>query len=239
MNDSLLRVRDLKVMYGPKVAIANVNLDVEAGECVCLLGTNGSGKSSLLGAIAGIVDGATGDISFGGRSIGGSSSSDRVRDGLVLCPEGRQLFPKMSVRDNVVSGAYVKRMSRIDIEAAISELGRYFPVLLRRGEQLAGTLSGGEQQMVALGRALISKPRLLLLDEPSLGLSPILTNEMFGIIRESLNEDRTVLVAEQNVLATLKVATHAYILNGGEISEKIPVVELRRDRRLLDRLIGQ
>lgn len=235
----LLEVGGVEITYGKKVAVTRASLEVGAGECVALLGTNGSGKSSVLKTIAGMIRQRRGTVSFDGRVADDLDVSARVRAGLILCPEGRQLFPQMSVYENLSAGAYMRKIGKEIIREEIAALGRYFPVLNERRDQKAGTLSGGEQQMVALGRALMGKPRLLLLDEPSLGLSPKLTKTVFEIIRSIVEEGCSILIAEQNVYLTLEVSNSAYILSSGTMSERYDSKDILANESRLSQLLGQ
>ena len=220
MATPILSVEAASVTYGKKVAVLDASLAIPRGECVALIGTNGAGKSSLLRSIAGVQDRVSGRFSFDSTDAFGWDSRQCVEHGLILCPEGRQLFPRMSVFDNIALGAYRRSASRQEIEKEFVGLCAYFPILLERRNQDAGTLSGGEQQMVALARALMGKPKLLLMDEPSLGLSPIMTETLFSIIAKIVETGCSVLIAEQNVFATLRASRYAYIMESGVISQR-------------------
>jgi branched-chain amino acid transport system ATP-binding protein len=212
----LLEVRALDVTYGTTRAVRGLDLTVETGEIVTVLGANGAGKSSLLRAVQGLVRPASGSILFNGEPVAGSSAANRVSRGLVLVPEGRQVFPFLSVRDNLGMGAYTRRDG--GVAADLERVYQWFPRLRERQAQPAGLLSGGEQQMLAIGRALMAKPRLLMLDEPSLGLSPLLTKEIFQIIRRIRDETGTsILVVEQNAAIALAHADDGYIMELGRI----------------------
>jgi len=213
---ALLDVRDLATYYGHAQALRGVSLQVGAGEIVAILGANGAGKSTTLLTISGLLRARTGSILFQGSPIGREKPGAIVRRGISHCPEGRALFPEMTVVDNLVLGAFL-RTDRAAIAADLARVYQHFPRLQERTAQLAGSLSGGEQQMLAIGRALMSRPKLLLLDEPSLGLSPKLVEEMFRIIA-GINADGTsVLLVEQNVGAALEAAHRAYVMETGRI----------------------
>lgn len=212
----MLEVQDLVVQYGEAVALRGVSLKVEQGQTVSLIGSNGAGKSTLVKALMGMQPIASGKVTFEGRDITSSSATERPALGIALVPEGRRLFKNMTVRDNLLLGlhhpAAIKR-SGGDIDFAYD----MFPVLGHRRNQLAGTMSGGEQQMVALGRALVSKPDLLILDEPSLGLAPIIVDEVFQTIERVTSEGMTVLLAEQNMHKALSLSQYGYVVAEGQV----------------------
>jgi branched-chain amino acid transport system ATP-binding protein len=214
---ALLEVRNLETWYGPVVAISGVNIDVNSARIVTVLGANGAGKTTLLNTIAGVVDPFKGSIAFDTQRVHGLDPDAVCRQGLVLVPEGRQVFPFLSVRDNLAMGAYTRR----DADAVGRDTERvyqWFPRLRERQLQHAGLLSGGEQQMLVIGRAFMSQPRLLMLDEPSLGLSPLLTKEIFSIVRRIRDETGTaVLVVEQNAAIALAHADDGYIMELGRV----------------------
>lgn len=211
----MLTVKDLEVAYGPIRVLHQVSLDVSQGEMVALLGANGAGKTTTLRAICGLVPVAAGRVLLNGRELTGRSPHEVVRQGMALCPEGRRLFANLTVRENLLLGGYVEE--RRNRAANLEWVLTTFPRLRERLDQRAGTLSGGEQQMVALGRALMSRPRLLLLDEPSLGLAPLLVREVFRIIREVNKRGMTVLLVEQNAQAALALAHRGYVLENGRL----------------------
>jgi branched-chain amino acid transport system ATP-binding protein len=213
---ALLEVDDLQAQYGRIRALDGVSLYVEEGEIVALIGANGAGKSTTLRAISGLLRATRGSIRFGGRELGRLSPDEIVRLGVGHSPEGRRVFARMSVRENLELGAYTRR-SRAEIASDLARVLDTFPRLEERLAQRAGTLSGGEQQMLAMGRALMSRPRLLMLDEPSLGLSPLLVETIFGVIRDINAAGTTVLLIEQNARQALAVAARGYVLEVGRI----------------------
>lgn len=213
----ILEIRDLHVSYGGIRALKGISLSVPEGQIVTLIGANGAGKSTTLRTVAGLIRPDRGDILFEGQSIAGMSAQDIVRKGLTLVPEGRRVFPDMTVRENLLIGAYL-REEKPAIEQDIEHVYSLFPRLKERSWQLAGTLSGGEQQMLAVGRALMSKPRLLMMDEPSLGLAPLVVRDIFGIIRTLNNEGITILLIEQNASAALRHADYGYVLETGDLA---------------------
>lgn len=236
--NTLLEVSQMAVHYGTKVAVKGASLTVNAGECVALIGTNGAGKSSILKAIAGIHRKSTGEVRFDGQDTSRWGAAEAVEHGLVLCPEGRQLFPQMSVIDNLLLGAFRRKIGKAQLETDIERLEDIFPVIKARRKQAAGTLSGGEQQMVALARALMSAPKLLMLDEPSLGLSPLLIERLFETIQKIVTTGCSVLIAEQNVFITLKNAHRAYVVNSGTITHSSSAEALLENQGVLLSLMG-
>ncbi len=231
----LLEIRRLTARYGQIVALEDVSLEVNAGEAVALLGANGAGKSTLLKSIMGFVAPAAGALHFDGRALAGLPVAARARLGLGYSPEGRRVFPGMTVRENLeVASRGDPRATRKRIEAVYA----LFPVLCGKSAALGWQLSGGQQQMLALGRALMSAPRLLLLDEPSLGLSPLLTAEVLGRVRSVVGGGTAVLLAEQNVAKALEVADRAYVLQVGKVVESGPAAELRHNPRIREAFLG-
>jgi branched-chain amino acid transport system ATP-binding protein len=219
---SFLEVRDLTVSYGKIRAVAGVSFSVEPGEVIALLGANGAGKTSLLRAVAGVVRPERGRIVFDGTDITGWPPYRVARRGLRLVPEGRGLLTRMSVWENLVMGQYAGKDQRADLDAVMDR----FPVLRQRRHQVASTLSGGEQQMLALARALVGRPRLLMLDEPSLGLAPLIVNRVFEVIAELKREGATIVLVEQNARKGLQVADRAYILETGQVTVTGAAAEL-------------
>ena len=212
---AMLDVKDLNVYYGKIHAIKNISLTVEEGELVSLIGANGAGKTSLLTAIMGQIP-STGQISFEGQAVHGNGTMEIVRNGMTMVPEGRRVFPRTSVMDNMLLGAY-SRKDKENVKGDLNKIFEMFPRLLERKNQLAGTLSGGEQQMLAMGRALMSRPRLLLLDEPSMGLSPRLVDQVFDTIVSINKSGTTIMLVEQNANQALRVANRGYVIETGEI----------------------
>jgi branched-chain amino acid transport system ATP-binding protein len=217
MTSPLLSVRNLETYYGPITAIRGVSFDVSAGQIVTILGANGAGKTTVLKSVCGAMEPQKGSVTFGGQQITGREPDWVARNGIAHVPEGREIFPFMTVRGNLMMGAYA-RSDRDGIERDVEMVYNYFPILRERANSAAGYLSGGQQQMLAIGRGLMAKPKLMLLDEPSLGLSPILTKEIFGIIRR-LNKEQgvTMLLVEQNANMALKTAHFGYVLEVGRI----------------------
>lgn len=233
---ALLSVRDMHVYYGSIHAIKGISFDVEEGEVVTLIGANGAGKSTTLKTVSGLMVPRAGEIEFAGESIASVPANDLVPKGLALCPEGRSLFQAMSVEENLEMGGYTRPKNEVadDMERIFA----LFPRLKERRRQIAGTLSGGEQQMVAMGRAMMSRPRLLMLDEPSMGLAPILVQEIFNTIRRLHDEGTTVLLVEQNAQMALSVADRAYVLETGHIAMDGPASELAADDRVRKAYLG-
>lgn len=218
MRQALLEIRDLSTFYGPIRALNQVNLDVRPGEIVALIGANGAGKTTLLNTISGLLAPRQGRIIFEGRDIAGRPPETVVRTGISLVPERRQIFATLSVRDNLLLGAYHRsRREGNLLPADIASMFDLFPILGKRCAQMGGTLSGGEQQMLALARGLMSKPRLLLLDEPSVGLAPLMVGEILRIVAELRTRGTTILLVEQNARAALRVADRGYLLDNGRI----------------------
>ena len=212
----MLNVVNIDVFYGSVHALKNVSLHVQEGELVTLIGTNGAGKSTLLKTLSGLQTPRNGEITFMGQRIDGKSATDIVRLGIVHCPEGRRVFPDMKVGENLLMGAY-SRSDKVAIQTDMRRVLGLFPILNERINQNAGTLSGGEQQMLAIGRALLARPRLLMFDEPSLGLAPILVQQIAEIIRELHEGGTTILLNEQNAMMALRLADRAYILETGHV----------------------
>ncbi|MBL8288327.1 MAG: ABC transporter ATP-binding protein [Rubrivivax sp.] len=212
---ALLDIRDLRAGYGRVEVLRGVSLAVRSGQIVALLGSNGAGKSTLNNTVCGLVAPSAGSIVFGGQPIAGRRPREIVQAGLVQVPEGRRVFPNLSVRENLELGSYARARERR--EANLERVLATFPRLAERAQQLAGTMSGGEQQMLAIGRALMAEPRLLILDEPSLGLSPLLVEQMFALIAQLHAQGLAILLVEQNVGQSLDIAEHAYVLENGAL----------------------
>ncbi|MCF2618618.1 ABC transporter ATP-binding protein [Oscillibacter valericigenes] len=212
----ILKVDDIHVYYGSIHAVKGVSFEVNEGEVVTLIGANGAGKSTILNTVSGLLHPKTGSVVFEGRDLKGVAPHKIVEYGLAQVPEGRHIFQQMSVEENLQMGAYTQLNATV--EPGIADVYERFPRLAERRRQIAGTLSGGEQQMLAMGRALMSRPKLLMLDEPSMGLAPILVEQIFDIIRELHSAGTTILLVEQNAQAALSVADRAYVLETGRIS---------------------
>ncbi|KYH33731.1 high-affinity branched-chain amino acid transport ATP-binding protein LivF [Moorella mulderi DSM 14980] len=213
----LLKVENLNVYYGAIHALKGISLEVNEGEIVTLIGANGAGKSTTLKTISGLLRPQSGTITYQGQNVNGLPAQAIVKMGISQVPEGRRIFPNLTVRENLELGAYLRR-DREGINKSMQEVFRRFPRLKERQKQMAGTLSGGEQQMLAIGRALMSRPKLMLLDEPSMGLAPILVQEIFNIIREINEQGTTILLVEQNANMALSVAHRGYVLETGRIT---------------------
>ena len=222
--DILLEVSDIHVYYGAIHAIKGISFNVAKGEIVALIGANGAGKSTTLNTVAGLLKPRSGSIRFKGENVTGTPASRMVFKGLALCPEGRRIFQQMTVRENLEMGAFSRPNTEID--ASLEEMFQRFPRLKEREKQIAGTLSGGEQQMLAMARALMSRPRLLMLDEPSMGLAPILVEQIFDIIAELHASGVTILLVEQNAQMALHVADRAYVMETGVITMQGPAEDL-------------
>ena len=235
----MLSVRALVVGYGPVTALAGIDLDVAAGEIVCVIGPNGAGKTTLTKSVAGLLRPRSGGVAFDGAPLARGAHA-RVRAGIALVPEGRRVFAPLTVRDNLELGAYV-RLSRGERGAVAADLQRVydiFPRLRERAGQPAGLLSGGEQQMLAIGRALMARPRLLLLDEPSMGLAPLVVAEIFAVIRRLHAEGTTVLIAEQNARMALSVAQRAYVIESGVVVKSDTAAALASDPAVREAYLG-
>lgn len=213
----MLQLKNVDVHYGSFKALSGISMTVDTGGLVVLLGANGAGKSTLFNAISGLIRPGAGQIEFEDKILNGMKPNAVVAAGVVQCAEGRQLFPQMSVHDNLMLGAYVHRRDREGNQKRLNEVLELFPILEEKARQPAGSLSGGQQQMVAIGRAMMSRPRLLMLDEPSLGLAPLVVKQMFETIQQINSLGTTVLLAEQNAFAALKIATHAYVMENGQL----------------------
>jgi branched-chain amino acid transport system ATP-binding protein len=234
----LLRVEAINTSYGTFQALRGVSLEVNAGEVVTVLGANGAGKSTLLKTISGLIRPTSGKIEFDGRRIDTLLPDTIVHLGVSHCPEGRLLFPDMPVHKNLELGAYVRRKDRGVIETLRQEVYELFPVLKERGKQLAGTLSGGEQQMLAIGRALMSGPRLLMLDEPSLALAPVVVSNIMDIIVRIKLRGTAALLVEQNAAESLRVSDRGYVIETGEIALADTSENLRRNEKVRQAYLG-
>ena len=232
----LLKVRDIHVYYGAIHAIKGISLEVNEGEIVTLIGANGAGKSTTLNTIAGLLKPRQGGIAFAGMPVEGTGASKMVYKGLSLCPEGRRIFQQMTVRENLEMGAFSRPNE--ETEKSMERVYEFFPRLKEREKQIAGTLSGGEQQMLAMGRALMSKPRLMMLDEPSMGLAPILVEQIFEIIREMNAAGTTILLVEQNAQMALSVANRAYVMETGRITMEGDADKLMHDDNVRKAYLG-
>jgi branched-chain amino acid transport system ATP-binding protein len=233
----VLEIRGLRAAYGPIEALRGIDLEVRAGELVCLLGANGAGKSTTLRVISGLLRPAGGSIVFQGQSIGGGEPAAILAAGIAHCPEGRRVFPYLTVEENLRMGAYVRR-DRDGVSADLERVCAHFPVLAERRRQAAGTLSGGEQQMLAIGRALMARPKLILFDEPSLGLAPTVVETTFGIIADIRRQGTTVLMVEQNAYLALQMADRGYVLETGRIVLEGPARELLTDDHVRRAYLG-
>ena len=235
---TMLDVQDIHVHYGAIHALKGVSLKVETGTIVTLIGANGAGKSTTLRALSGLLPLSTGAIDFNGQSIGGRPVHKIVRDGLCHCPEGRKVFPQLTVKANLELGAYI-RHDTAGIKTDLEQIYQLFPRLKERLNQAAGTLSGGEQQMLAIGRSLMGRPRLLMLDEPSLGIAPLLVQEIFRTIKKINAEQKmTILLVEQNAHMALKIADQGYVLETGKVVLSGKASDLAADPRIKAAYLG-
>lgn len=233
----MLKVKDLNVYYGVINAVKNVSFEVNEGEIVALIGANGAGKTSIMHALSGLLKTMSGKIIFLNKDISKVPAHKIIADGMAQVPEGRRIFAQLSVADNLEMGAYL-RTDKIGIQRDLENIYQKFPRLGERKNQLAGTLSGGEQQMLAMGRALMSRPKLLLLDEPSMGLSPILVNEIFAIIKEINNEGVTIFLVEQNANKALSIANRAYVLETGSVTISGNAADVANDPKVREAYLG-
>jgi branched-chain amino acid transport system ATP-binding protein len=238
MAQVLLKVSGLKVAYGGIQAVKGVDFEVREGELVSLIGSNGAGKTTTMKAIKGNLPLAGGDIEYLGKSIKGQGPWDLVRQGLAMVPEGRGVFTRMTITENLLMGAYT-RSDKAGILADIEKMFTIFPRLRERKDQLAGTMSGGEQQMLAMGRALLSRPKLLLLDEPSMGLSPIMVDKVFEVVRDVYAQGVTILLVEQNASRALALADRGYVMESGLITMQGGGQELLANPRVRAAYLGE
>ena len=234
---SLLEVKGLEVRYGGIRAVKGVDLAVDEGELVCLIGANGAGKTSTLKAICGLLPSHTGSVRYAGDEVSGLPVFQLPRRGLVMVPEGRGIFPQLTVAENLAMGAYARR----DTEVAqdLERMHALFPRLAERRSQTAGTLSGGEQQMLAIGRALMSRPKLLLLDEPSMGLAPLMVAKILEVVREIARQGVTILLVEQNAKLALEIAGRGYVMESGELALAADSKSLLADPRVREAYLGE
>ena len=237
-NKVLLQVKGLKVAYGGIQAVKGVDFEVREGELVSLIGSNGAGKTTTMKAITGTLPINDGDILYLGESIKGKGAWDLVKKGLVMVPEGRGVFARMTITENLQMGAYIRK-DKAGIASDIEKMFTIFPRLRERKDQLAGTMSGGEQQMLAMGRALMSQPKVLLLDEPSMGLSPIMVDKIFEVVRDVYQLGVTILLVEQNASRALAIADRGYVMESGLITMTGPGQELLSDPRVRAAYLGE
>jgi branched-chain amino acid transport system ATP-binding protein len=238
MTATLLKVKGLQVAYGGIQAVKGVDFEVHEGELVSLIGSNGAGKTTTMKAITGTLPIHGGDIEYLGKSIVGQGPWDLVKQGLAMVPEGRGVFTRMTITENLLMGAYI-RNDTAAIQDDIEKVFHTFPRLRERKDQLAGTMSGGEQQMLAMGRALMSRPKVLLLDEPSMGLSPIMVDKIFEVVRDVFAQGVTVLLVEQNASRALAIANRGYVMESGLISMTGPGQELLSDPKVRAAYLGE
>ena len=238
MAATLLKVKGLKVAYGGIQAVKGIDFEVREGELVTLIGSNGAGKTTTMKAITGTLGINVGDIEYMGKSIKGQGPWDLVKQGLAMVPEGRGVFARMTISENLQMGAYVRRDSAA-ITQDTEKVFAIFPRLRERKDQLAGTMSGGEQQMLAMGRALMSRPKVLLLDEPSMGLSPIMVDKIFEVVRDVYAQGVTILLVEQNASRALGVANRAYVMESGLITMSGDAKELLKDPKVRAAYLGE
>ena len=238
MSTTLLKITGLQVAYGGIKAVKGVDLHVNEGELVTLIGSNGAGKTTTMKAITGSLPLAAGDIEYLGKSIKGKGAWDLVKDGLAMVPEGRGVFARMTIIENLQMGAYI-RTDKANIAADMEKMFNIFPRLRERKDQLAGTMSGGEQQMLAMGRALMSRPRVLLLDEPSMGLSPIMVDKIFEVVKDVSGQGVTILLVEQNASRALGIADRGYVMESGSVTMNGNAKELLNDPRVRAAYLGE
>lgn len=238
MTSTLLKIIGLQVAYGGIKAVKGVDLHVNEGELVTLIGSNGAGKTTTMKAITGTLPPASGDIEYMGKSIKGKGAWDLVKDGLAMVPEGRGVFSRMTIIENLQMGAYI-RNDKTEIAADMEKMFSIFPRLRERKDQLAGTMSGGEQQMLAMGRALMSRPKVLLLDEPSMGLSPIMVDKIFEVVKDVSGQGVTILLVEQNASRALGIADRGYVMESGIVTMNGDAKELLNDPRVRAAYLGE
>ena len=234
---SMLKIEDLNVYYGSIHALKGVSLEVNEGEIVTLIGANGAGKSTLLKTVSGLLKPKTGTIDYMNKSIAGRQAQEIVKAGISQVPEGRRVFAEMSVEENIELGAFLRK-DKEEMRQSFQKVYETFPRLYERRKQSAGTLSGGEQQMLAMGRAIMAKPKLLLLDEPSMGLAPLMVQTIFDVIKEINKEQTTILLVEQNANMALSVADRAYVLETGKVIISGTAAELQASEEIKDAYLG-
>ncbi|HEY0297490.1 MAG TPA: ABC transporter ATP-binding protein [Bordetella sp.] len=234
----MLRLSNIEAFYGSVQALDNVSLEVGDSQIVCLLGANGAGKTTMLNCVSGLVAAPRGKITFDGEDITNIGAEGVVARGIVQVPEGREIFPAMNVEDNLVLGAWQKKQSRRHTREQLERIYGLFPRLRERARQHAGTLSGGEQQMLMIGRALLAEPKLIMFDEPSLGLSPLLVQQVFGIIRKIHEQGMPILLVEQNARLALKVSSYCYVIENGEIRFHGPSQALMENEEISKAYLG-
>ncbi|WP_293660563.1 ABC transporter ATP-binding protein [Rhodoferax sp. OV413] len=237
-TQTLLKIKGLQVAYGGIQAVKGVDFEVREGELVSLIGSNGAGKTTTMKAITGSLPIHAGDIEYLGKSIQGQGPWDLVQQGLAMVPEGRGVFTRMTITENLLMGAYI-RSDKDGIAADIEKMFSIFPRLRERKDQLAGTMSGGEQQMLAMGRALMSRPRVLLLDEPSMGLSPIMVDKIFEVVRDVFAQGVTVLLVEQNASRALAIANRGYVMESGLITMTGNATDMLSDPKVRAAYLGE
>ncbi|HEX7888345.1 MAG TPA: ABC transporter ATP-binding protein [Ramlibacter sp.] len=238
MSETLLKVKGLKVAYGGIQAVKGVDFEVREGELVTLIGSNGAGKTTTMKAITGLLPLNDGDIEFLGKSIRGRGAWDLVKDGLAMVPEGRGVFTRMTITENLQMGAHIRK-DKAGIAQDMERVFATFPRLKERKDQLAGTMSGGEQQMLAMGRALMSRPKVLLMDEPSMGLSPIMVDKIFEVVREVHGQGVTILLVEQNASRALEIADRGYVMESGVISMSGAARDMLDDPKVRAAYLGE
>jgi branched-chain amino acid transport system ATP-binding protein len=237
MHKTLLKVSGLQVAYGGIQAVKGISFEVNEGELICLIGANGAGKSTTLKAVTGSLKPASGHIEYMGQPTLGQGAWDLVRQGLIMVPEGRGTFTRMSITENLLMGAFVRKDAAV--QSDMDKVFETFPRLKERRNQLAGTLSGGEQQMLAMGRALMARPKVLLLDEPSMGLSPIMVDKIFEVIADIHAKGTTVVLVEQNASRALALASRGYVMESGEMAMSGPASELLNDPKVRAAYLGE
>ncbi|MGA2464285.1 MAG: ABC transporter ATP-binding protein [Thermodesulfobacteriota bacterium] len=233
----IIELRDIYVNYGKIQAVRGVSFELDDGSIVALMGSNGAGKSTILKAIIGLKELSKGEILFAGNKVSGKSTPEMVRMGVALCPEGRRIFPEMTVMKNLIVGAYLRK-DEAEIKRQLEEIYEHFPILGERRYQRGGSLSGGEQQMLAIGRALMAGPKLLLLDEPSLGLAPLMVQEVDTIIKNILERGMSIILAEQNALWSLELSQYGFIMETGKIVMQGSYEELVKNNYIMEAYLG-